>query len=231
MKLVWHIVVKDARRMWPAVLVWSLLFTVHHFLTWRVTHTPFDGTEALPRLKFFQLMVFVVQLLSGYVFAATVVLEDSPIGTSTFWLTRPISGARLLLAKIGSCFLWFIVLALLLSLPWWAASERQQRELLLDAAALFRWQACTVGAAVVISAFTGGLGRFLVWSFGAAFAVMVVRLIDPPGILAAESLEWLAVTATAALWVHYQTRRRRLLLALLMIGVISSATIALASIG
>ena len=232
MKLLCHIVAKDARRFLPAVSLWVAIFSVYVFSEWRLAYALPDDAEGLVRLRFFERLFFIVQLLTGYVFAAVLVLEDSPFGTSMFWLTRPISGSRLLAAKVVSCGLWFGVLAVLMAIPWWLVGEGETSgEIFVRGGKLLLWQTCVIGTAVVLAAFTGGLGRFLVWSIGAASAAFGVMLIDRLGILAVDSLRWLVATAIAALWMHYQLRRTRLALVLLAFGAISSAAIALASIG
>jgi hypothetical protein len=225
-KLIFHIIGKDARRFWPLVLLWSVLTTAYWFINWRVHHTVFDGTESLPRLKFFELLVFVVQLLTTYVFTATLVLEDSPVGTSTFWPTRPIAGVRLLAAKSLACALWFGALALLLSLPWWVAADVGQTELYWLSATVLCQQAGLVLSAFVVAAFAGTLEKFLVWTLGygllagatvwgvagTSHVAETFSRWDPVAIVSSRTNQINAAGAAIALLIQYHTRRRKIAL-------------------
>jgi ABC-type transport system involved in multi-copper enzyme maturation permease subunit len=223
MKLVWHMVVKDARRLWPAVLLWAGLFTAHRMSEWRLAQAmPAGNVEVIGRLQFIEMLTFVVQLLTAYVFAATLVVEDSPVGTSTFWPTRPISGARLFAGKVLGCVLWFGVLALLLALPWWLAGDMVQSDLGLRAKALLCVHAWLIGTAFLVASFTGSVEKFLGWSLGYFLFVGAVGLSvggpsllantfarwDPVAIMASRATRINAVGAIIALLIQYQTRRR-----------------------
>ncbi|MEO7413769.1 MAG: hypothetical protein ABIZ81_10455, partial [Opitutaceae bacterium] len=177
MKLIWHIITKDARRLWPLVLLWSVLFSLHRFAEWQVDHaTTAENAEALARLKFIEILTFVVQLLTAYIFAATLVLEDSPIGTSTFWPTRPIAGVRLLVAKVLAAVLWFGVLAVLLSLPWWKVGDAFETDLVLRVTALLCGQTLLVLTSILVASFAGSLEKFLGWSIGLVLAQFALGL-------------------------------------------------------
>lgn len=226
MTRVWHIVAKDARRFWPAAVLWAALFTAHLFSDWRMAQAATNDAETRAELKFFELLLFVVQLLVSYVVAATVVLEDSPVGTATFWPTRPIAGGRLLVAKLGICFGWFIVLAMLLSLPWWTFSALKPRDLGSGALGLFRWQAWVVGTAVVVAAFAGSLGKFLGWTLGLTLGLIAaVLLLSGRRGVTIEPQSWLLLPALAALWILYHLRKKPAALALLAVSAIAAVAL------
>lgn len=59
------------------------------------------------------------RLALAFMIGVVLVRGDKLVGETAFWLTRPIAGARLLLAKAVVAFLVFGVLPVVISLPWW----------------------------------------------------------------------------------------------------------------
>ncbi|HEX2852354.1 MAG TPA: hypothetical protein VHO24_03880 [Opitutaceae bacterium] len=166
MNLVWHIVLKDARRLWAPLVLWVILVTGHNYLEWVLAHLATDDAARLERAKFFTLLFFSIHVLSGYVLTAMLVMEDPPTGTSTFWLTRPISGARMLGAKLAGCLVFFIALPLLVSLPWEIAGAADAGALRAAIRHSLLWQGWVVTLAMIVAAFTGSLGKFIAWTLG-----------------------------------------------------------------
>jgi hypothetical protein len=223
MKLVLHIVAKDARRFWLMVFLWLGLFTLYLFSAWRLEHAlPNESREVLTRLKFIGILTFVVHVLTEYIFAAMLVLEDPAVGTSTFWPTRPIAGGRLFVAKVLSCVLWFGGFALCLALPSWTAAGLSSAEVVSRATALLYEQAWIILTAFVIASFSGSVEKFLGWSL--AFILLMGAVVlsvggtsmlavsfekwDPVAIMTSRATRINIVGAIIALLLQYQTRRR-----------------------
>jgi hypothetical protein len=116
MRLTWLIVGKDLYRLRWILLLWAVvltggatLATLQGDLT-RETFFPFYIATLLVKLGF--LPLFTVGLVMGLV-------HDDPVADSdAFWITRPITGRRLLSAKLlALILLWWVPVLVLL--PWW----------------------------------------------------------------------------------------------------------------
>ena len=129
MNLIWHIIKKDVRALrWPLGL-WTLVIILK--LGTGVLLLTADGTEApewFTRLEGIATTFAGLELLSVLLVAA-LVQEDPLVGSSAFWVTRPVSGGRLLRAKLAAIGLVFILWPLVVTLPWWLACGYGPREL------------------------------------------------------------------------------------------------------
>lgn len=109
MNLVGHIIQKDLRRIWPHVLLWMAVAVVLY--TWgRVATVSIQGIRGFAG---FDLCFFGYGLLWFSLFPA-IFSTDPAVGTTEFWMTRPIAGKTLFAAKLIEAVFIGIVLALLL---------------------------------------------------------------------------------------------------------------------
>ena len=221
MNLTWHIVKKDLRALrWPLVL-WTLLIVTK--LGMGVVLLTADGTEGE---AWFVRIDGTAKLLAalecaGFVLVAALVQEDLLVGTTAFWVTRPISGGRLLRAKLAGIGLVFGVLPLLVTLPWWLGCGYGWREIAWAAAETAALQAVVVLVGLLWAVVTDGLARFLMWtlvmlvafpSIAGSIAVYHERTHASPGsgVVATRIalVISLAVLGVLAVVVHqYLTRR------------------------
>jgi hypothetical protein len=100
MNLTWHIIKKDLRALrWP-LLLWTLLIVMK--LGAGALLLTADGTEGdswILSLDAAAKILAALEVLS-FILVAALVQEDPLVGTTAFWVTRPISGGRLLRAKL-----------------------------------------------------------------------------------------------------------------------------------
>lgn len=171
MNLTWHIVKKDLRALrWP-LAVWALLIVAK--LGVGVILLTADGTESqewFTRMDGMSKMLAVFECVS-FVLAAAVIQQDLLVGTKSFWQTRPISGGRLLRAKLVLIGLVFGLLPLLITVPWWVGCGFGLREIgwaALETAAI---HAACVLLGILWAAVTDGFGRFLMWTIVTLFAI------------------------------------------------------------
>lgn len=164
MKLTWHIVVKDARRLWIPLTLWAVLWTVKHGVDWRLVHVVTEDAVWVQRMKAFAILLTGLGYFIGYILAAALVREDAPTGNQGFWMTRPLSGARLLGAKLLGCAVLLGVFPMLVALPWWLAGGQGGRAVFLAMREMLWWQAWTIAPAVAVAALTHSLGWFLAWT-------------------------------------------------------------------
>jgi len=105
MNLTLHIVLKDLRRLrWP-LAVRLLIIALKLGIGFSFVLTGGFSVMPVEWIKFLPQALLGGELAFTFVLTAMLVHEDSLVGTTQFWLTRPISGARLLGAKLagGSC--------------------------------------------------------------------------------------------------------------------------------
>lgn len=185
MSLVMHIVGKDLRRLrWylagpvaftamKLAIGFSLLFT-GGFRFFGLADQDLKGTLTILTVAE-QFLVFVV--------TAMLVQGDSLVGTTPFWITRPISGGRLLAAKGMGWLLLVWAPAVAVSLPWWLTCGFGVPEVARAAAELLAWMLVWALPGALVASLTDTLSRFLVWGLVLLFAAVTV----PQAILAAVS--------------------------------------------
>ena len=121
MKVVLHLLAKDSTRLRVPLVVWAALFVLQFS---SVGWWPGAGT-ADPRL---QLILAIstslaapLQMLLLVVIVPLLVHEDPVVGSTAFWVTRPISGRLLLAGKVLFVLLFLIIPPLMIDLASLAA--------------------------------------------------------------------------------------------------------------
>jgi hypothetical protein len=179
MNLTWHIVKKDVRALvWP-IAIWLLCIVAR--LGIGVMLLTADGGEGA---DWFGKMDVLTKVLGGFQFitfvlTAAVIQQDLLVGTTSFWMTRPISGGRLLRAKLITLCLVFLLLPVLVNLPWWLGCGYGVDEIAWAAGETLAVQAIAVLLGLLWSVVTDGFGRFLMWTLVTVFAApMLVAIIS-----------------------------------------------------
>ena len=164
MNLTWHIVKKDLRALrWP-IGVWILcIFAKLGVGVLLLNASGQEGVEWFRQMDMMAKGLAVGEVLS-FVLVAALIQEDLMVGTTAFWMTRPISGGRLLRAKLLTIGLVFLLAPVVVTLPWWLGCHYGLDEIAWAAAETFAVHAIVVLAALLWSAVTDGLGRFVMWS-------------------------------------------------------------------
>ena len=105
----------------------------------------------------------LLEVLSAYVFVLLLVQGDRTLGATAFWLTRPISGRRMVLAKAVTAAVALVVLPSLVSLVWWWWCGFSFIAMVV-ASAEFAVAALLIGVpAAFVSSLTDSLPRALLW--------------------------------------------------------------------
>jgi hypothetical protein len=236
MNLALHIVRKDVRRLWFPVVLWLGLIMGKHFVDWRRLHAVSGDDGAWgQRMIIASILLAGFHAFVGYVLAAAVVMEDPPTGTNPFWRTRPIAGRQLLAAKLLACGAIFIVLPVLVSLPWWFANDTKSLGIALPLGEFVLKQFSLTLAAIVVASFTGSFGRFLGWSLVLPVTLIAVALPRHDGYFDAAKpvsmdtgMKLLVAVAVlgfaAAVLLQYQTARKHLALGILVASAIFALT-------
>lgn len=220
MNLIFAVVKKDARALagrmawWLGLMILKLGVGAWLFLSPDVTRAMFDAAGYA---------LIVLALTEGallFLLAALLVREDAPVGANTFWRTRPLSGARLLAAKVTGAFFLLVLPAIVTSVPWWLLAGGADATALLRAAGLMlAVQTAVILPAMLMAAVTDSLGRMLVYSLvvlgvGSLASGYVAVLVVAP-LQSIEEARWrlliwaggAAVTAMAIVLGQYLGRR------------------------
>ncbi len=235
MNLTWHIIKKDLVRLRLPVLLWAVVLAGQVYASHElISPLSLDLNLFFEMGMFFNLLV-LVGLVVTYPLVATLVLDDPLSGTTMFWVTRPITGGRLLVAKVVVAFLLFGLLPLLVWLPWWLYCSFGWHDLLPAAGCVLGIQAITVILAFALAALVDQIGRFLLYSLLLGFAVLVALLYvaSHTGISRELLQSRLLVTAgllmlfsVGALVRQYSTRRLVSAAAVMLAGVVLSVAAA-----
>jgi hypothetical protein len=164
MKFTWHIIRKDLLRDRPALLVWALLFVAQVGMGFALLHVEPPDRDTMPFVQLASAVLVFLQFVMGYILVTRLVHADAVVGTNMFWCTRPVSAARLLVAKALGALLIFGLLPVLLLLPWWLYCGFGAREIVWTAIEMFGWQLLMIAPAFLVASLTDDLGRVLLWT-------------------------------------------------------------------
>ena len=169
---------------------------------------------------------------------AAFIHEDLTVGVGAEWRTRPISGSRLLGAKLLGLALALGLVPVLVLLPWWLACGYGGSEIARAVGETWLWQAAVVVLALPLAALTDGYARFLLWTVVAFFSETIFSLVKAADLVGAKpsaelvATRWwvaLALAAATSLAVtghQFGTRRRERSVALLVAGWLATVAVA-----
>jgi hypothetical protein len=179
MNLAWHIAKTDFRRLRLPLALWVVTIATKIATGFWLLRGGSDAVE----FKDITIAGYVcvgLEIALGYLLVALLVHGDPAIGTKAFWLTRPISGGRLFIAKGAGLVAIFGVVPFLISLPWWVACHLTPRELAMAAVEMWVWHAVVVVVSLPIATLTADLARYFMWTLVTIFLtaeVFVFKLI------------------------------------------------------
>lgn len=181
MRLTWHIVWKDLTRLRLPLALWVALFLSEFALGARLLSASAISFPVFERIQSSDAVLYALRVAAGYLLVAALVFEDPLVGTTAFWPTRPISGGRLMGAKLLSCLVVFGLLPILVTLPWWlycGYGGQQVYEASLD---MLGSQIMPVAIGFLLAVLTGSMSRFLLWTAlsAAAVALSIVLFAKP----------------------------------------------------
>lgn len=179
MKLTWHIVVKDLRRLWPLLAGWLGLIAYRMFACSQLLQASGWDIDPYQRHAILISLLSVFIGITSFLLAAGVMLQDPVTGSRMFWATRPISGRRLLLAKLAMVAGIFIGLPLLINLGWGLAIGLPAAGLVYALKWTLGLQVLAVLPAMALGTLTGTTSRLLVWTFLMLATVIFVSANSP----------------------------------------------------
>ena len=183
MNLTWHIVAKDFRRLRYPIAAWMLAYVVQFALGARLLSGAVPNTSSWQSMQVACQALSLIQFVVGFMLIPELVLDDPLVGTSAFWPTRPISGARLLGAKLLSCALLFGLLPNLVSLPWWLYCGYNGHQVWSAAVDSFGFELAPLALGLLVASLSASLSRFIGWSIllFAGLGLSFITLVTPAG--------------------------------------------------
>lgn len=232
MNLVWHIIRKDIRRHWLGYLIWLGLLMAKVAICAKALTPASADIEWFERLQLFYGLTTVIAVVTGFLLAASFALDDELVGTRMFWATRPISGMRLLVAKATGLAFFFVVVPVLVWVPWWLYCGSGVREIYVSAVMTALTHGLPALLALLIAALTGKSSRFLLLLLSALLLCLLVGLFSagrvfalpavPTDIALARDIMALVLCTGGvfgAIWLQYRSRRTSWSTAVAVLGV------------
>lgn len=166
MRLVWHIVKKDFRRLWAPLSAWALLLAARGEVGVRVLRGDGMAGDGMFYFRIANTTLLWLDAVVCVLLIAALVHEDALVGSRTFWVTRPIGGGRLLAAKLVGAALMFGAVPMVVAVRWWVACGYGGAEMARAALAVADAQAGIVFGALTLAALTKTMSQFLGWALG-----------------------------------------------------------------
>lgn len=223
MRLVWHIIWKDVRRLRWQLALWGVVILAQ-YAVWHAER-PNDNAGGAKGVTTAVLALWALHLVLGWLLVPQVLADDPLLEERAAWRTRPISGGRLLTAKLGGIFAMVCLWPSLLTVPWWIEFGFGPGEMLRAVAVNMAGMALLAGLALMVAVLTEGLARFIAWSLVFVVAAMLGGLVlavrmpvaaerdlSAAVVLTRASLAgWLTVaTAGVVVSLQFLTRRTKL---------------------
>ena len=234
MKLVLHIVRKDFRHLRLYVAGWFGLVILMLIITGIAPHLP-ERTQVL--LFFMGPLLPVAKIFLLALIVSSHVQNDTPVGSTAFWLSRPVSGGTLLVSKTLFLVLTLILPTLAVEAVFLCFHGVTGHDLLRSLPEILFWQLLTIAVFSIPASLTRNLPRMFLLSFLFFFAsvcsygmvYLVLRYfryergLFPPVTLQTSS--WIGlclcflVVAGAVIGHQYIARRTRISLILVFLGM------------
>ncbi|HET7537240.1 MAG TPA: hypothetical protein VFJ90_12345 [Candidatus Didemnitutus sp.] len=177
MSLTWHIVLKDFRRLKLGLAIWTIMIIGQIFVAERMFSTAAFAPGWFEKQEITLMLAILVGDVFAFFLSAAIVLEDSLVGTRMFWVTRPISGGRLLAAKSLAVLLAVVLWPLAIALPWWIYCGFGFEQLLQAIRFVLLNQGALAVIAMMLSALSGEGSRFLLWTLMSLIALPLLTTI------------------------------------------------------
>jgi hypothetical protein len=233
MKLTWHIVRKDLRRMRGWLLAWSAVSALPILLGLGVlAHNPLAAPEP-DDVATYRLVLAGLEVAVGFLLTVVLLQEDAVIGDRQWWLTRPVGRGRLLLAKALGALVCVGLVPIAVSLPWWWWCGLGAGDVCAASGDLLLRAGWIVLPAALIASVTDSVARAVLWTLvvlAAVVAVAAVWVSGSPGATELAQLRFAALLATALVgleiavavaWVFLKRKRSWALSSLLPVALVS----------
>ncbi len=237
MNPLWHVIRKDLWHVRWLLASWLILTAIPILLgVWALTGS--DGFLQHRRsIEQFSSILTAISVFLVIAITVAVIHEDRTAGGLPHWLTLPLTGGQLLLAKLGMLIVAFIGLPLLFLLPWWLGNRFGVGAIISASFEYSLVVASVVLPAMVIASLTDSWARFALWlllllpAIPMANGLALALTFEPMGHLQRSevpvdpvrkyihSITASFMALTGGLVLINQYRRRRTFSSLLIVGV------------
>jgi SLBB domain len=199
MNLSWHIAKKDIRRFWAPLLLISVVTLLRLMVGVCLLRSDGSDPGLFGRMAAYANILWGIGLFLTYILVGSVVHEDS-LAKEAFWQTRPISGLSLLSGKLLGFFLMFVLLPVLLLIPWWVFCGFGWLEIWNASGEILAIQIGVVLLALPWGVVTKDDGRFLLWTVvvAVAFATTFIMLAGQSKVTQRELMPWFGMARVLA---------------------------------
>ncbi len=226
MNLIFHILRKDFHHVRLILCVWYLLLTLAAALQAKsdlllgedaeLSKVPVQDKEVVMAVFFLAVLAAVLELSLRATVVSKLIHDDSVVGSTAFWLSRPVSGSKLLASKALFLALTLVLPAMLVRLlvfsQFVGANSTSRHDLLAEvvsAAVLMTLAVLTPSLARM--AFLGGIMAGVTCSGLLFLSWLAIPAVDGQelGRLFTDELPWLLVLAVCGVAIcnQYLTRR------------------------
>jgi hypothetical protein len=235
--LTWNIVAKDLRRLQWILILWAVIMLAGMGLC-AVQERLDAGTYFSFYLGAF-VFEWVLLPLFSFGLVMGLILDDPVCEVDAFWVTRPISGSRLLAAKATSLVLIWL-LPVVLTLPWWIGHGYGIGQVGRAAWQTLGFQVVAGTLALPIAVLSPNAGRFMLNVILAAAGYLIVAAVFvvlallggepvPAGLIHARAclIAWIWILATVAITIlQFHGRRTRRSMAVAAVAVAAGLAVA-----
>jgi len=223
---------KDLRRLALPVALWCALGIARAVLPGVVVGKGPMEMSTFTLMAGLLTLLLTMEVCLECVLVAALAHEDNVTGTVAWWMTRPVSGARLLGAKLLSGMLLFVIGPTIILSVLWIAAGFSLQELAHAVAWCLMARGFIALMALGVAALSEDLGQFIF--FALVLLVMVAPVVgyfdferflgmhSPPRMAAASGREWLAgivlILPVGLFLQQYLTRQRQRTAILLGLG-------------
>lgn len=185
MKLVLHLVRTDLRRLAAWLLLWAAVLVAMDLLGFAVlaSEPTFAAARVSPwrNYELTRNVLVAAEVLIAFTLVVLLVQGDRVTGTRAFWMTRPISGARLLLAKCITTALILVAIPSLISLPWWLWCGFGTHEVGVGVRSFSVAAVAVALPAAFVASVMDTLSRALLWGMMVALVALVLLTVTVLG--------------------------------------------------
>lgn len=166
MNLVWHQLRKDLRQHWVLTAIWLVAIaiqTVIYLMSLQVKFTNWQGSHDWSD---WMMVLFLLKGLLLFVSVPSLIQSESLVGTTPFWLTRPMPRLTVLQAKVIYIVVIWLLPALIPEVAAFVYFGVPWRDTLLMVPELLLYWGTFLMALTLLSGLTPNFGRFALWIFG-----------------------------------------------------------------
>ena len=174
MKLTWHIIKKDLLRLKWVLVLWILLLIAANGMA--AIQARLDAENSYPFYLTANVMATAFLPLIAFGLVMGLLHDDPVVEVDAFWITRPISGGDLLIAKAAALIL-FAMIPVLSSIPFWLSHDYRWTQLVFATKQMLYGYFAVVLLALPIAVLSATASKFVMHVLIGASALFVLFIV------------------------------------------------------